>query len=239
MQVQAGLPEGPGDGRRAHQPGGVALVLQRGGREEVSHRRHLLADGDGQTLSTNPCASNCGAPCRTDVANTLGRVFQGGHVMTPLPAATPLKPGSAVSRRNALLLCFVFYEENPLTSDLSADVSILWGGTGDPERVGRGAGGSKRRIPGAVSDGSFVCCCYCCRQSRCFDCRYLLPPSQVFKQPWPGVMRTVYGNHQRFETTYFKKFPGYYVTGDGETLTAPPISSLEDSFTTCFQLHIV
>lgn len=41
---------------------------------------------------------------------------------------------------------------------------------------------------------------------------------QVFKQPWPGVMRTVYGNHQRFETTYFKKFPGYYVTGDGERL---------------------
>ncbi|MED6265539.1 Acetyl-coenzyme A synthetase, cytoplasmic [Characodon lateralis] len=28
-------------------------------------------------------------------------------------------------------------------------------------------------------------------------------------------MRTVYGNHERFETTYFKKFPGYYVTGDG------------------------
>lgn len=43
-----------------------------------------------------------------------------------------------------------------------------------------------------------------------------LPATQVFKQPWPGVMRTVYGNHQRFETTYFKKFPGYYVTGDGE-----------------------
>lgn len=42
------------------------------------------------------------------------------------------------------------------------------------------------------------------------------PVTQVFKQPWPGVMRTVYGNHQRFETTYFKKFPGYYVTGDGE-----------------------
>uniref|UniRef100_A0AAR2L2B1 acetate--CoA ligase n=1 Tax=Pygocentrus nattereri TaxID=42514 RepID=A0AAR2L2B1_PYGNA len=37
----------------------------------------------------------------------------------------------------------------------------------------------------------------------------------VFKQPWPGVMRTVFGNHQRFETTYFKKFPGFYVTGDG------------------------
>ena len=38
---------------------------------------------------------------------------------------------------------------------------------------------------------------------------------QVFKQPWPGIMRTVYGNHERFETTYFKKFPGYYTTGDG------------------------
>uniref|UniRef100_A0A8D0W3U9 Propionate--CoA ligase n=1 Tax=Sus scrofa TaxID=9823 RepID=A0A8D0W3U9_PIG len=37
----------------------------------------------------------------------------------------------------------------------------------------------------------------------------------VFKQPWPGIMRTVYGNHERFEATYFKKFPGYYVTGDG------------------------
>uniref|UniRef100_A0A8C7KRN4 acetate--CoA ligase n=1 Tax=Oncorhynchus kisutch TaxID=8019 RepID=A0A8C7KRN4_ONCKI len=37
----------------------------------------------------------------------------------------------------------------------------------------------------------------------------------VFKQPWPGVMRTVFGNHQRFETTYFEQFPGYYVTGDG------------------------
>ncbi|XP_014676866.1 PREDICTED: acetyl-coenzyme A synthetase, cytoplasmic-like [Priapulus caudatus] len=37
----------------------------------------------------------------------------------------------------------------------------------------------------------------------------------VFKQPWPGIMRTVYGDHSRFETTYFKKFPGYYTTGDG------------------------
>ncbi|KAJ8305858.1 hypothetical protein KUTeg_016403 [Tegillarca granosa] len=37
----------------------------------------------------------------------------------------------------------------------------------------------------------------------------------VFKQPWPGIMRTVFGNHERFETTYFKKFHGYYCTGDG------------------------
>uniref|UniRef100_A0A8D0CND5 Acetyl-coenzyme A synthetase n=1 Tax=Scleropages formosus TaxID=113540 RepID=A0A8D0CND5_SCLFO len=37
----------------------------------------------------------------------------------------------------------------------------------------------------------------------------------VFRQPWPGIMRTVYGNQERFENTYFKKFPGFYVTGDG------------------------
>ncbi|MCB1782933.1 MAG: acetate--CoA ligase [Alphaproteobacteria bacterium] len=32
---------------------------------------------------------------------------------------------------------------------------------------------------------------------------------------WPGQMRTVYGDHQRFEDTYFKHFPGLYETGDG------------------------
>jgi len=37
----------------------------------------------------------------------------------------------------------------------------------------------------------------------------------VFRQPWPGMMRTVFGNHDRFETTYFKKFAGFYCTGDG------------------------
>ncbi|CAM9124231.1 unnamed protein product [Lampetra planeri] len=47
----------------------------------------------------------------------------------------------------------------------------------------------------------------------------------VFKQPWPGVMRTVYGNHLRFETTYFKKFPGYYVTGDGHLLSTAEVES--------------
>merc|ERR1711983_648344 len=37
----------------------------------------------------------------------------------------------------------------------------------------------------------------------------------AFKKPWPGIMRTVYGNHQRFESTYFQRFPGYYMSGDG------------------------
>ena len=32
---------------------------------------------------------------------------------------------------------------------------------------------------------------------------------------WPGQMRTVYGDHQRFIETYFKTYPGKYFTGDG------------------------
>eukprot|EP01147_Barroeca_monosierra_P005429 gene5429-8894_t len=37
----------------------------------------------------------------------------------------------------------------------------------------------------------------------------------VIKQPWPGQMRTVFGDHARFEVTYFAQFNGYYCTGDG------------------------
>ncbi|OYT63686.1 hypothetical protein B6U67_02145 [Methanosarcinales archaeon ex4484_138] len=37
----------------------------------------------------------------------------------------------------------------------------------------------------------------------------------VIKKPWPGLMRTVYGHHQRFKDTYFSQFPGVYTTGDG------------------------
>jgi len=32
---------------------------------------------------------------------------------------------------------------------------------------------------------------------------------------WPGQMRTVWGDHARFEKTYFADYPGYYFTGDG------------------------
>lgn len=39
--------------------------------------------------------------------------------------------------------------------------------------------------------------------------------SLVIKRPWPSMMRTVDGNHKRFELTYFDKFPNYYFTGDG------------------------
>ena len=37
----------------------------------------------------------------------------------------------------------------------------------------------------------------------------------VLTHPWPGQMRSVYGDHQRFIDTYFSKFPGKYFTGDG------------------------
>ncbi|KAF5020529.1 hypothetical protein F66182_7428 [Fusarium sp. NRRL 66182] len=37
----------------------------------------------------------------------------------------------------------------------------------------------------------------------------------AFKSSWPSMARTVYGDHQRFEETYLKVYPGYYFTGDG------------------------
>ena len=37
----------------------------------------------------------------------------------------------------------------------------------------------------------------------------------VIKRSWPGQMRTVYGDHDRFVSTYFATYPGYYMTGDG------------------------
>jgi acetyl-CoA synthetase len=36
----------------------------------------------------------------------------------------------------------------------------------------------------------------------------------VIKQPWPGMMQTIYKNRGRFIDAYFKEYPGYYVTGD-------------------------
>ncbi|MCA9731216.1 MAG: acetate--CoA ligase [Deferribacteres bacterium] len=37
----------------------------------------------------------------------------------------------------------------------------------------------------------------------------------AIKAAWPSLMRTVYGDHERFIQTYFSRFPGYYFTGDG------------------------
>ncbi|XP_064848142.1 acetyl-coenzyme A synthetase, cytoplasmic-like [Oncorhynchus masou masou] len=96
---------------------------------------------------------------RCPVVDTFWQTETGGHVLTPLPAATPLKPGSAT---------FPFFGVDPTILNEHGE-----------ELEGEAEG-------------------------------YL-----VFRQPWPGIMRTVYGNQERFENTYFKKFPGFYVTGDG------------------------
>jgi acetyl-CoA synthetase len=37
----------------------------------------------------------------------------------------------------------------------------------------------------------------------------------VIKKPWPGIMRTVFGQHDRFKETYWNRWPGIYFTGDG------------------------
>nr|XP_033789946.1 acetyl-coenzyme A synthetase, cytoplasmic-like isoform X2 [Geotrypetes seraphini] len=96
---------------------------------------------------------------RCPIVDTFWQTETGGHVLTPLPAATPLKPGSAT---------FPFFGVLPAVLNDHGE-----------ELQGEAEG-------------------------------YL-----VFKQPWPSIMRTVYGNHERFENTYFKKFPGYYMAGDG------------------------
>ncbi|MDP3706208.1 MAG: acetate--CoA ligase [Legionellaceae bacterium] len=46
------------------------------------------------------------------------------------------------------------------------------------------------------------------------------PGQLVIKQPWPGLMQTIYGDHQRFIDTYFKEIPGCYFAGDGAYLDA-------------------
>ncbi|OCT76646.1 acyl-CoA synthetase short-chain family member 2, gene 2 L homeolog isoform X1 [Xenopus laevis] len=96
---------------------------------------------------------------RCPIVDTFWQTETGGHVVTPLPAATPLKPGSAT---------FPFFGVVPAVLNEHGK-----------ELEGEAEG-------------------------------YL-----VFKQPWPSIMRTLYGNHERYENTYFKKFPGYYVAGDG------------------------
>ncbi|XP_051175556.1 acetyl-coenzyme A synthetase [Leptopilina boulardi] len=96
---------------------------------------------------------------KCSIADTFWQTETGGHVITPLPGATPMKPGSAT---------FPFFGVMPELLDEDGHVI-----------EGEGEG-------------------------------YL-----VFRKPWPGMMRTLYGNHDRFQSTYFDKFHGFYCTGDG------------------------
>jgi acetyl-CoA synthetase len=96
---------------------------------------------------------------RCPIVDTWWQTETGGIMITPLPGATALKPGSAASP---------FFGVRPEVVDAS----------------------------GAVLDGA---------------CEGNL----VIADSWPGQMRTVYGDHERFMQTYFSTFPGKYFTGDG------------------------
>ena len=99
---------------------------------------------------------------RCPIVDTWWQTETGGHLITPLPGATPLKPGSATRP---------FFGVVPGIIDTETGRLI----EGDGEARG----------------------------------------ALVITRPWPGQMRTVYGDHQRFVDTYFKTYPGYYFTGDG------------------------
>ncbi len=97
---------------------------------------------------------------RCPIVDTWWQTETGGHLITPLPGATALKPGSATKP---------FFGVSPALVDAATGALI--------EGAGEGA--------------------------------------LVLTQPWPAIMRSVYGDHQRFVDTYFKQYPGYYFTGDG------------------------
>lgn len=94
------------------------------------------------------------------IVDTWWQTETGGFMITPLPGATPTKPGSAT---------FPFYGVQPEILDQEGNVQT------DTKAEG-------------------VLC---------------------IKDSWPGQMRSVYGDHKRFVSTYFETYKGYYFTGDG------------------------
>jgi acetyl-CoA synthetase len=97
---------------------------------------------------------------RCPIVDTWWQTETGGILMSPLPGATTLKPGSATFPLPGCVPCLVDDQGREL--------------------LGNGVSGN-------------LC----------------------LKFPWPGMMRTVYGDHERFRKTYFSRFPGKYFTGDG------------------------
>ncbi|MDJ0995109.1 MAG: acetate--CoA ligase [Dinoroseobacter sp.] len=95
------------------------------------------------------------------IVDTWWQTETGGHLLTPLPGATALKPGSATTP---------FFGVQPVVLD--------------PH--------SGQEITETAAEG--VLC---------------------LKDSWPGQMRTVYGDHERFVKTYFSDYKGYYFSGDG------------------------
>lgn len=96
---------------------------------------------------------------RCPIVDTWWQTETGGILITPLPGATDLKPGSATRP---------FFGVQPALVD--GEGNILEGAT----------------------DGNLV-----------------------LLDSWPGQMRTIFGDHDRFEQTYFSTFPGTYFSGDG------------------------
>jgi acetyl-CoA synthetase len=96
---------------------------------------------------------------RCPIVDTWWQTETGGHLITPLPGATALKPGSATLPLPGVTPEIVDAEGKVLTGAVSGNL--------------------------------------------------------VITQSWPGQMRSVYGDHQRFIDTYFKTYPGKYFTGDG------------------------
>ncbi len=96
---------------------------------------------------------------RCPVIDTWWQTETGGILITPLPGATDLKPGSASKP---------FFGIEPALVDEDGNV-----------------------LEGAATG------------------------NLVIARPWPGMMRSVYGDHDRFRDTYFSMYPGYYFTGDG------------------------
>ena len=96
---------------------------------------------------------------RCPVVDTWWQTETGGILISPLPGAIDVKPGSATKP---------FFGVQPAVVDANGNV-----------------------LEGEASG------------------------NLVLTDSWPGQMRTVYGDHQRFIDTYFKAYPGMYFTGDG------------------------
>jgi len=96
---------------------------------------------------------------RCPIVDTWWQTETGGILISPIPGATPLKPGSATRP---------FFGVEPVIVD------------------------NDGRVVKGVGEGNLC-----------------------LARAWPGMMRTVFGDHQRFIQTYFSAFPGFYFTGDG------------------------
>ena len=140
--------------------------------------RALMAHGDGPVRTTSRKSlrllGTVGEPInpeawewyyhvvgeeRCPIVDTWWQTETGGILISPLPGAIALKPGSAT---------LPFFGVRPAIVDASG-----------------------KELEGAAAG------------------------NLVITFPWPGQMRTVYGDHQRYIDTYFKTYPGMYFTGDG------------------------